>query len=140
MAVVYFTLDGTDWASKISTIEPIIKENKPTATSVKGETRSLLSRSMVDSTSIKIILPYLSYFDMSKFQRMAMSSDEVLIEHNLDVPAGYTQVTQFYKTIVKSLDSVLYRVEVVFTSTDVNILADLNPLVPSMAFNLLGIV
>ncbi|MCK7495104.1 MAG: hypothetical protein MZW92_31450 [Comamonadaceae bacterium] len=135
MATVFFNIGSTDWAGKISDIQPQIKETKPTATSVKGETRPLLSRSTVGSSSVRLVFPYLDYQDMSTFQRLAQTEEAVTIDHNLDVPKGTMTLSEFQRSIVKVLDSVLYRVEVVFTSSDSGVVANLNPQVPATIFD-----
>lgn len=132
---VYFKINTVDWAGKISDIAPIIKDSKPTATSIQGETRTLLSRSLVGTSSIKLVFPYLDWRDMSALQSLAANDTQVAIDHNLDVPGGQMKVTEFAKTVVKVLSGVLYRVEMTFTSVDTSIVADLNPQEPVVVYD-----
>ena len=110
MTAVFVRLNSTYWSDLCAEITPIVRDNKKTSTSIKGDVRIIKPRTSQPSSAVTLQFPYLSLANMLILQSLAQAPGTVTLDHNMDMPKGVMQVAEFNRQVVKTLDGIAYNV------------------------------
>lgn len=117
MTAVYVTLNGTDWSALCAEITPIVRDNKKTATNVKGDVRIIKPRSIKLSNAVTLQFPYLSQGNMLTLKALAQLTTPITLDHNMDMLKGSMVPVEFNRQVVKTMEGILYNVSLTLSAS-----------------------
>lgn len=114
--MVQITINGTDYAARITDLAVQIREQKKSLKNVKGETIINPPRSRATSGQVQFTFPYCDLSMRNTLKALFDAGAQVTLGHagTLDFKAGTYVPVDYSEAKVKNLDQVLYTVMLTF--------------------------